>query len=114
MAKTTPIPTASRNTVMQRDQRCVRCAAGGPMHWHHRRSRRVRGEHQHCPCNGVLLCSPCHNRVHGSVAEARDSGLIVSSFIDEPATIPVKTWRGWLTHDCAGNWAQFPPREGTT
>lgn len=103
-----PIPAQSRATVLKRDQRCVRCGAGGSAAWHHRRSRRVSGVHQHCACNGVLLCHTCHAHVHAHPSESAERGLIVSSFIDEPASIPVKTYRGWLTHDCAGEWATFP------
>lgn len=66
--------------------------------------------HQHCPCNGVLLCHACHATVHASPSESAERGLIVSSFIEEPASIPVKTYRGWVTHDCLGNWAAFPVR----
>ena len=104
----TPIPTRSRQVVLERDKRCVRCGASGQVQWHHRRSRRVIDEHVHCACNGVLLCPACHSYVHATPADARARGLIVSSFIDEPHTIPVKTYRGWETHDCVGQRMPFP------
>lgn len=106
----TQIPTRSREIVLERDKRCVRCGASGLVQWHHRRSRRVTGTHQHCVCNGVLLCPTCHREVHANPQESNQRGLIVSSYIDEPASIPVKTYRGWVTHDCSGNRAVFPER----
>jgi hypothetical protein len=96
--------------VLQRDGRCVRCGASGSVQWHHRRSRRVIDDHVHCACNGILLCPTCHATVHGTPADAKQRGLIVSSFIDEPSSIPVKTYRGWETHDCTGNRAALPER----
>lgn len=78
------------------------------MQWHHRRSRRVTGVHRHCACNGVLLCPACHTHVHAHPSESSERGLIVSSYIDEPGSIPVKTYRGWVTHDCEGHRSQFP------
>lgn len=104
------IPTRSREIVMARDRRCIRCGATGPVQWHHRRSRRVRDAHVHCAGNGVLLCPTCHAHVHAHVTESIERGLIVSAYIDEPETIPVKTYRGWVTHDHDGNRAAFPGR----
>ena len=105
------IPTAARTTVQRRDQRCVRCGANGG-NFHHRRRRKEDDEHTHCPCNGILLCGSgttgCHGWAHSHPKAARELGLIVSAFVAEPSTIPVKTYRGWLLHDCTGRREPFP------
>lgn len=96
------IPTRSREIVNSRDRRtCVRCACPG-REWHHRRSRSVRGEHRHCPCNGVLLCHSCHVWVHKNPADAQEVGLIVSRYEDEPFTVPVRTVYGVTWQTCDG------------
>lgn len=98
----TEIPTASRLIVGDRDRnRCVRCGGRG-YEWHHRRTRAVRDVHQHCACNGVLLCRTCHTWVHQHPAEARPLGLIVSKFNATPFAIPVVTVWGTRFHDCDG------------
>lgn len=104
--KATPIPQRSRDLVKARDRfRCVRCLVPAPNgHWHHRRTRLVRDEHQHCPCNGVWLCPACHAWVHQHPAEAREAGLIVYRSVSEPATVPVTTPLGLRVHDCGGEW----------
>lgn len=110
----TSIPAASRRQVEGRDaQRCVRC--GIPTitgHWHHRRSRSVRDEHQHCACNGVYLCGACHKWVHEHPFEAREMGWIVSrAFL--PFEQPVFNQSfGWLMLACDGSRTQIDdPRE---
>jgi len=96
------IPPQSRDLVRTRDMdQCVRCAGRG-YEWHHRRSRRVRDDHTHCPCVGVLLCRTCHLWVHAHVFEARRQGLIVSQYQTAPSTVPVFTHLGLLLMDCEG------------
>lgn len=100
-----PIPTASRDTVRQRDNsQCQRCGVRGT-DYHHRRSRRVRDEHVHCPCNGVWLCRGCHSWAHGHPAAARDDGLILSMHEDSPSSIPMRTFAGRVTIHCDGGYA---------
>lgn len=106
------IPAAARATVQRRDGRCVRCGASGATQWHHRRSRRVADAHQHCACNGVTVCGACHRWAHAHPEAARNAGLIVSVFIAEPTTIPVKTYRGWSLHTCEGERQAFPAPVG--
>jgi hypothetical protein len=99
------IPERSRKLVRVREMnKCLRCAMGSQaLQWHHRRSRSVRDPHQHCPCNGVLLCPTCHEWVHKHPFEARGLGLIVSRHTAVPGTVPV-----WSHHHpalllkCAG------------
>lgn len=98
-----PIPSKSRQQLAARDMGfCLRCAAASG-HLHHRRSRRVRDEHTHCPCNLVSLCSGCHSQVHQQVANAMDAGMIVSQFESSPGVIPVRSARGLITLDCQGH-----------
>ena len=100
------IPTRSRQLVVARDQnRCVRCrvtvTTGA---WHHRRSRSVVDSHQHCPCNGILLCHTCHAWVHAYPFDARGSGWIVTRAQPEPWVVPVQRATGdhWMNLDCYG------------
>lgn len=95
------IPSAARLVTAGRyGRRCARCRGPGA-ETHHRRSRSVRDEHTHCPCNLVLLCSPCHRWAHSNPVEARANGFIVSRY-EEPVTIPVHTPWGIRHHDCRG------------
>lgn len=98
------IPEAARTTVKQRGRfRCGRCGVPTPRgEVHHRRSRLVRDEHQHCPCNLIYLCSTCHRWVHDHPFEARGVGLIMSKFIDEPFTVPQASVRGLTYYSCDG------------
>ena len=99
------IPEESRRLVEQRQQRtCIGCGGNG-YEWHHRRSRRVREDHRHCPCNGVLLCRTCHSAAHGHHEEGRVRGLIVSQWVDEPFLVPVMDARGgWWQLLCDGSY----------
>lgn len=99
------IPKIEREIVRGREKdRCIRCAVPSPSgHWHHRRSRSVKDKHQHCACNGVWLCSPCHQWVHAHPFEARQNGLIVSRHTNDPGIIPMQSAWGWRTHDCYGH-----------
>jgi len=98
------IPTKSREQVKDRDDgQCVRCGVSGS-EWSHRRPRAVSGGHfQHCPCNGLWLCSTCHQWCHAHPVQARETGFFVSSHEDAPYAIPVKTFYGWHTFDCDGS-----------
>lgn len=85
------IPEKSRTLVRTRARhRCERCRASAVNgHWHHRRSRRVKDQHTHCPCNGVWLCGPCHIDVHAHPAMAREGGWVLSQWVEEPGTVPI-------------------------
>ena len=104
----TQIPDLSRGLVITRDRfLCQRCGMVGA-HWHHRRGRAVRDEHTHCPCNGILLCSVCHEWVHKNPFLARGQGLIVAKYVDVPGSVLVDTYLGTLSLDCSGGftWAK--------
>jgi hypothetical protein len=96
------IPTIQRAVVKVRDEgKCVRCGGVGS-EWHHRRSRSVRDEHQHCACNGVWLCRTCHAWAHAHPFEARRTGFIVSRH-STPVDHPVEcVMRGWVRLTCMG------------
>lgn len=94
------IPQRSRDLVRERQLgRCLRCGCPiqrGAGSWHHRRTRRRIDAHTHCPCNGILLCGDgvqgCHGWTHGvGNFEARQSGLIVSRYVDDPAEILIES-----------------------
>lgn len=96
------IPSASRVAVRERSRgRCERC--GGPgAQWHHRRSRSVRGEHRHCPCNGLWLCPTCHRYAHANPHAAIEEGLIVPRYATEPGGWSFQHYQGrrmWLGCD---------------
>lgn len=98
----TEIPQGSRDLVTARQAgRCLRCSGAGT-DWHHRRSRRVRGEHRHCPCNGVLLCRDCHSWAHAHPLLAQAQGLVVSQWVDRPGEVPVTGLWDRYTLDCEG------------
>lgn len=105
------IPSARREQVKKRDgDRCVRCRGKGA-EWHHRRSRSVRDEHQHCSCNGVWLCNTCHRWAHAHPFDARRDGLIVSRHVSVPASQPVTTWFGPASLDCEGGFGLVKEEE---
>jgi hypothetical protein len=82
-------------------RRCLRCGTPGS-DWHHRRGRSVKDAHQHCPCNGVLLCKSCHDWAHAHPFDARRVGFIVSRSEPEPGRAPVRTYHGVIVLDCVG------------
>lgn len=108
------IPSASRLQVKVRDMsQCVRC--GTPTHvgqWHHRRSRSVRDEITHSPCNGIYLCATCHAWVHAHPFEARANGWIVSRYAD-PREQPVfHSQFGMVLLDEAGGYERYVEEAG--
>ena len=105
MAEGNRIPTRSREIVAARSGgACERCS-GPATDWHHRRRRRIKGPHQHCPCNGVHLCAGCHAWAHRFPPEARATGHIVVSNID-PHEVPVLILGVWWLHDCTGGFTE--------
>lgn len=113
----TLIPAESRATVFEREHGlCARCFMHGS-EWHHRRSRRVRGMHRHCACNGVLLCRHCHRWSHANPSEAGAQGWIVSSYEASPASVPQRRPDGWWITLCDGSGMALRPDQvlvGTT
>lgn len=106
-----PIPDASRRIVERRDRgRCVRCGGVGT-DWHHRRGRSVKDQHQHCACNGILLCRTCHSYVHHYPSIAAGMGFVVSRHEPWPESTPVKSVQGWAILSCEGDATWTPESE---
>jgi hypothetical protein len=108
-----PIPVPTLVAVDLREGGlCLRCWGGGLDH-HHRRSRRVADEHQHCPCNVVLLCRHDHSWAHLATGEGRGihEGLILSSHLASPLDAPVRVMGGWLRLLCDGGVAPLSDDE---
>ena len=101
-----PIPTVQRTATRKRDRsRCARCLAGcgaGKGELHHRRTRSVNDEHQHCTCVLVLLCRDCHRWAHAQPIEARHTGFWISRHTTEPHTEPFQSGPSWAWPDCEG------------
>jgi hypothetical protein len=98
----TLIPLDARLAVEKRDhQMCVMCGHKGA-DWHHRRTRSVVDDHQHCACNGILLCRRDHQWAHSHPESARAIGVVVSRYTVEPFTVPVLSYDGWWRHACDG------------
>ena len=101
----------------QRDLLAARCGGhcevcGGPAHqYHHRRRRNVKTHDPHCACNALALCNTCHDRAHANPDWAKARGIIVSPYQDNPGTIPVNTYRGWMRFECDGGLV-FTDHEG--
>lgn len=103
----TQIPDINRILVRARELHlCARCSAPAMYgHWHHRRTRSVKDDHQHCPCNGILLCAACHQWVHAYPLGAKATGHIVSRYIAQPFTAPFRRGDGaWVQPDCLGGY----------
>lgn len=102
------IPERSRRLVKERERfRCARC--GGPgSQWHHRRGRAVRGDHQHCACNGVWLCHECHRWAHDYPDEARRDGWIVTRDEEFPWMVPTLRFGQWWAQNCEGVLLHLP------
>ena len=103
------VPTKVRETVRQREAgtdpvpRCLRCGSPNASEYAHRRTRSVRGEHQHCPCNGAYLCRTCHQWCHANPTTALHEGFMVSRHVTDPGMVPVDTWYGTLLLRCDGD-----------
>lgn len=50
----------------------------------------------------MWLCGTCHRDVHRGPQQAQDDGFIVSAYVEDPGTIPLRTWYGLVTLDCHG------------
>jgi len=48
------------------------------------------------------LCGHCHREVHRYGDVSRETGFIVSQYVDDPSTVPVKAWFGNINLDCNG------------
>lgn len=104
---------AVRALIMERDgHRCVVCGRflGEVANIHHRRLRSQGGTG--AAENGITVCGSgtmgCHGKIHQHIATSRSAGLIVPSW-DDPALIPVNTWRGTMLLLPDGNYLTKAP-----
>lgn len=87
------IPTRAREKVRERQQgACARCGNTYTA-LHHRQRRREGGHEVH---NLVGLCQTDHDFVHSQVTKAQMQGYIIPPWVDEPWTVPVKAYYGWV------------------
>lgn len=63
----------------------------------------MKDRHQHCACNGVLLCLTCHAYVHRYPSVASGMGYIVSRHETRPSTVLVHSVQGWCVMTCDGD-----------
>jgi 5-methylcytosine-specific restriction endonuclease McrA len=78
----------------------VRLVNGDEVARHHRQRRAVGGDRL---SNVVVLHGECHRSVHSHPELARRTGLIVSSYVTEPETVPLQQWgRRWVRLDDLG------------
>jgi hypothetical protein len=100
-----PVPVATLTVVDRREHwRCLRDVLAPGTDHHHRRTRAVKDEHTHCPCNVVLLCRTDHSWAHLTTGDARGihEGLILSRHLAFPADAPVRVMGQWLRLLCDG------------
>lgn len=98
---------ADRRRIEERDlDRCAMCGRPqmGQGQVHHRQLRSQGG--RHIVENGILLCLWCHGWVHANVRAAIESGYILPSWIEDPAMVAVKTWRGWIMLLSDATWCE--------
>lgn len=103
-AETEALATAREAVFARSRLRCEVCG-GRASDYSHRRTRAVRGEHQHCPCNALAACRTCHRRMHDGPEAARFRGWHVSSAEAEPGSVPVYLpfRQGWFLLGCDGS-----------
>lgn len=79
---------------------------------HHRQRRAVGGDRL---SNLVVVHGECHRKVHAHPELARQTGLIVSSYVTDPASAPLQQWgRTWvLLDDFGGALPWVPPGPAT-
>jgi hypothetical protein len=103
-------PPAVAALIDARDPWCVHCGSPDNLHRHHRRIKGIGGdprEHTHCACDGLRLCSACHEWAHTTGRrEAEAEGLIIPRATLEPWTVSV------LVHLADGGVRKFPTCDG--
>lgn len=66
---------------------------------HHRRPGGMGGtsrENQQTLSNVVAVADHVHRGIHGNPEWSEPIGLLLPTSEDDPAGVPVRTWRGWV------------------
>lgn len=93
------IPTKAREVIRERQGgQCARC--GNTYTALHHRMRRREGGHGYE--NLVGLCDTCHRIIHSRPAMSQEHGYIVPTHVDDIASVPVKSFMGWVLFDTSG------------
>lgn len=85
---------------------CELCGEAPVQHFHHRQLRR---SGDHTPRNIVGLCNLDHQRVHGHVRWALDTGWVVSQYDDPALREVLYRGRDWLWLGVDGSMQHRPP-----
>jgi hypothetical protein len=94
------IPTRARQIVWERqDRQCARCGNTG-REIHHRQRRREAGHGLEIL---VGLCGTCHRWAHANPKAAQPLGYIVPPWTADVASVPLKSFMGWVLFDADGN-----------
>lgn len=109
MARNTAPSASTVKLIRERDNwTCARCGAGSNLSTQHRVARGMggtRGPGINLPSNLLTLCGSgttgCHGLVEAHPTWAQAHGWSVRRTQD-PAAVPVWTWRGWVQLDNAG------------
>lgn len=61
------------------------------------------------------MCGSCHDWIHAHPKQAMDQGFIVSSYEEEPWTVPYRLPQGdWQLNDCDGGYRLAAKKEELT
>lgn len=105
MSRNTDPTRKTRAIVLDRDEhRCVVCSTSQGLQIHHRRARGMGGTRRpdtNHPQNLVTVCAHHHQWIETHRVWATGHGLLVKQS-EDPAAIPVTTWRGVVLLDAAG------------
>ncbi|ALY10600.1 HNH endonuclease [Arthrobacter phage Tank] len=105
------IPTRARELVRERQNgQCARCGSGYS-EVHHRQRRREGG---HAIEILVGLCTTDHRWAHANPKRAQELGFIVSVHETDVASVPIKTFMGWVRFTTDGKVVFVDDNEGGT
>lgn len=93
------IPTKARGVVRERQNgQCARCG-NRYTELHHRQRRREAGHGLEIL---VGLCGSDHKWAHANPVKAKEHGYIVDPYVEDVASVPIKTFMGWVRFDKDG------------
>lgn len=108
MSRSKGFPEEVKTLALKRARfRCERCGVCPPTDFHHRQPRGMGGvrgraaEVVNGVANCVPLCRSCHEWVERNRSEARESGWLVSRYVD-PREVPVWVRGRWVILEVDG------------